>query len=515
MTRHPQTEPPTTQNGCRAEIAAVVAAISRPGEPPGAVAAAGWAAAFADAVTASTAANAAPATSVLDAVDDDIEAYWGERETDRWCRETPTLVADEAQAIALRTRAAWDVNPADMQAGWALAVGASAAARAVARHNRADAHTPSTLLPGTLGDGRRLIVSAADGCRVRLADGTVLLDASSGLYNSPLGHGHPAPAVGFLDQATSAASVNPFTCSTPVAEKVASRLLALFEMPGGRAIFAASGSEAVETAIRLAAHAASGSLHARPSTFHGITAGAAALSDIPGIRGRVSNTLHDVIQRPIAEWTAPGVGVVEPSGMTTGRAPLTAVEVDQLRQFRQAGGIVVVDEVLSGLGRTLWPGLTPTLGIPADMVVLGKGLGNGLVPVSAVLVGAQVLDACRRRGPLDHGHTHSNHPASLGAAAACLDALETTRESPDRLRIAAEAAGLELRALGWLASVPVVPRGREQMTADLLDGGLLCHLPTMAARIDRLVIAPPITITPGDLDDMLRRVAAVARQENT
>lgn len=173
---------------------------------------------------------------------------------------------------------------------------------------------------------------------------------------------------------------------------------------------------------------------------------------------------------------------------------------------------MILDEVLSGLGRTLWPGLTPAWNIPADIVVLGKGLANGLAPVSAVMVDPELIARISDAGDIDHGHTHTNHPASLGAAHGCLTALTRLTHDPNVLQRALRDAGVEARSLGWLATVDLRPTGRRHLGQVLLDAGLLGHVPTMVDPVDRLVIAPPLISSPDEIATMTSRLAAVLAQ---
>lgn len=509
----PSTPPlPSSQTPGSEHIRRAARLLSTHGEPPGAVAAAGWTAAIAAAVTASTTPEPAGpvlAADALAAVDADTVAYWSQDDqSEEWKVQTPQAVAAVAARAATDSGSALHVNPADMNAAWAMAVGAAAAAEAVANANSPARTEPRTLPGGTVEQTYLVDVSDADGCRVRTSDGRTLLDISSGLFNTPLGHRHPAPAIGFVAQASKVAAVNPFTTTSAIADRVAGRLLDLFAKPNWHAIFAGSGSEAIETALRLAMAAGGSAVHARPNAFHGITAGAASLSTHAAIRGPLEPT-PSFHHQPIHEWTGPGVGVVEPAGITWGQPTLTEDEIDQLHRFRASGGVVILDEVLSGLGRTLWPGLTTALGIPADIIVLGKGLANGLTPVSAVLVDPHAIDRIRQAGQLDHGHTHTNHPASLGAALGCLTALTQHAHNPDMLAAALDTASIPATTIGWLAVIDIPPTDRKLTAKAMLDAGLLGHLPTMVDPVQRLVIAPPLTTDQADLDEMMCRLSDV------
>lgn len=500
----------------REEVLQVAELLAAHGREPGAIAAAGWAAAQAEAVTVSAMPgehiDTAEFVGCMAAVDDDTNAYWQHADADRWQSETPTLVSEAATRIAARSDRAFFTNPADARASWALSVGAAAAARAIAYSNKPLVHDGAATIPAGHADPdlTRLVIRDAVGCRVRTVEGRVLFDLSSGLYNTPLGHRHPAPAVGFLTQATSVAATNPFVATTPVAEHVADRLRRALCLNEWSVVFAGSGSEAMETAMRFAVAVAGRIVNVRPGEFHGITAAAAALSSHHTVHYPL-RPIMDVRYTPISDWKERGVGVIEPAGVMSGQPPITEAERSQLSSFRRRGGVVVVDEVLSGLGRTMWPSLTTALRIPADIVVLGKGLANGIVPISAVLIAPEVLARVTGTGGLDHGHTHSNHAASLGAALGCLESLEAHKHDPDRLRAALDAAGVANTTIGWLASVKLTESSRATTTAALLDAGLMCHLPTMVDPVERLIVAPPLTTSDDDLADMAQRLADVQR----
>jgi adenosylmethionine-8-amino-7-oxononanoate aminotransferase len=147
------------------------------------------------------------------------------------------------------------------------------------------------------------------------------------------------------------------------------------------------------------------------------------------------------------------------------------------------------------------------------MYVLGKGLTNGVASVSALVISEHVADALQSRGALDFGHTHSNHPAGLAAAAATLSSLSTVNHSEQHqiLVSAFRALGVPLKGTGFLLTSPGSPVSRERLMQALSTVRLVSHSPTTASTIDQITIAPPITITEVEAADLASRVLAVRR----
>lgn len=504
-----------------ASIKELIDACAEARQPPGAVAAAAVVAAVAAAVgqagDVAGESHAAWRRLVADALrdaDSDIEAYWGASVAASV--DTPQAVSKTASRIAAMTAGIDEGNRADLGVAYLLSVAAAAAASLVARYNKPEPNLmgeAALLRPAAKMRSAPLVtIARAQGCYVYDEAHDKWFDASSGMWNVPLGHGHPAPLAAMLDQAARLSATDPFQTDSAVVEAAARRIRDYCEYPRAKVIFGSSGSEVIEIAMRLglAALPADAPVWAMPSAFHGSTAGAAALSAFDAVWGPLPHSAKWPRTATPAHWTAPGLAFAEPLSPSSGYEPLAREDVEQIRRFQRDGGILVMDEITTGLGRAGNPLAAPSAGIQPDMTAVGKGLGNGLIPVSALLVDADVAHRAIGDRAIDYGHTHTNHV--LAAASAVIDTLSSLRypQRSGALRAACGRAGLAVRGSGFLAVISGRPVDRQTVLNALTSARLLCHLPTMSELISQLVLAPPLTATDGELDDLIERAGMVA-----
>jgi adenosylmethionine-8-amino-7-oxononanoate aminotransferase len=502
-------------------LTALLERIAKFGSPPGAVAATALVGAIAAAVAHSALETetwdwGVLITNILRAGDADTEAYWHTGGTEAWKRYTPMEVSRQASEIFATALTSRGGNRTDFQVARLLALASQAASSLVAERNlrpqtsgRSYAHL---LLAGCTFDAiPGLKAVDANRCWIIDESGVEWFDATSGLWNVPLGHGHPAPLGGFLTQAIQVAATNPFSTVTPIAEDVAGQVTSLLGFDGGKCFFCSSGSEAVEVALRFgfASTPANGPVWSLPSAFHGSTAGAAMLSGFPSIRAPLP--ARSWLGEPChpRNWTAPGVAFVEALSLSGGLESLTVEMAEQICRFQRAGGIVVADEIASGLGRTTWPVAYHGVRMDPDIVVLGKGLANGVAPLSCVVVSERVANLVAKCGVVDFGHTHSNHPASLGAARetiATLGALDHEKRAIEFSNILTRA-GFKHKAAGVSAVLYGNRLVRREEVIDALNSAhVLCHIPTVQHEIRHLILAPPLNISGDELADLEERL---------
>jgi acetylornithine/succinyldiaminopimelate/putrescine aminotransferase len=366
---------------------------------------------------------------------------------------------------------------------------------------------------GPLGDpGRPPIVWAhAEGATVLDADGRAYLDLSSGFGVAAVGHRNPRVVEAVREQAGRLLHGLGDLHPTDVRVRLAERLAAVAPFGLTRMLLALTGSGAVELALKTALLATGRKgLVSFENGYHGTGMGALAVCGWPEFREPFSPWLPPASVVPWGE--VPDLGsevacvVVEPMQGRGGVIPPPAGFLAGLRAAcDEAGALLVVDEVFTGLGRTgdLW--MCAREGVRPDLLVCGKALGGGL-PLAACLGSPELLDAAwsgRGEVAIDT-HTHLGNPLSCAAALAVLDEIE-------RQRLAQRAATLEAVVRAALPSV----RGRG------LALGLPCDaLATCSALLERGVIAvpagrsadvleisPPLTI---DEDELRRAVVAVA-----
>ena len=312
----------------------------------------------------------------------------------------------------------------------------------------------------------RLLQSAA-GMHYRTEDGREVLDGMSGLWCCNAGHCHPAIARAIAEQAAEMDYATAFGLAHPAAFQLASRLAALAPGELDAVFFANSGSEAVDTALKiaLAYHHARGEssrtrLVGRERGYHGVGFGGTSVGGIgnnrkqfgpllPGVlhlpqtysfehhaftRGQPDwgGHLADELERLIAVHHASTIAavIVEPFAGSAGVLPPPVGYLERLREITSAHGILLVfDEVIAAFGRVGTAFAAERFGVAPDIVTVAKGITSGTVPMGAVLVRGDVRDAIVDAAPdaieFFHGYTYSGHPLACAAAMATLDVYES------------------------------------------------------------------------------------------
>jgi len=303
---------------------------------------------------------------------------------------------------------------------------------------------------------------SGNGVYLQLSDGRLILDGSSGAAVSSVGHGNQEVIKGICDQAQklSFAHSSFYTCDP--AEELAELIIRSSEGAFSKALFLQSGSEAVESALKLARqyHVYRGqpervNIIGRMNSYHGNTLGALAAGNNPSRRSVFAPLLGPAfhhLQRCfydkdgqgftekeyedslIAEYEAMfqrlghntiAAVIVEPVvGATLGSVPATAGYLPRLVELCKSHGILTIfDEVMCGMGRTgtlhAWQGLG---GVAPDLQTIGKGLGAGYQPLSAVLIGSSVYDVFQEHSKGSNafvsGHTFQGHAMACAGALA-------------------------------------------------------------------------------------------------
>jgi acetylornithine/N-succinyldiaminopimelate aminotransferase len=375
------------------------------------------------------------------------------------------------------------------------------------------------------------------GCRVWDADGREYTDLLAGIAVSALGHAHPA----LVEAVTRQVSAIAHTSNLALHEGevvLAERILELLGTGGrpaeGRVFFANSGAEANEAAIKLVRRRQGSSrpvIVAAADGFHGRTMGALAITGKSSIRMAFGPFGLDVRFVPFGDAGAlrsavgPDCAAVflEPCQGEAGVVPAPA---GYLRAARaacdEAGALLVLDEIQSGIGRTgAWFAHQRESVLP-DVVTLAKGLGGGL-PIGAC-VGLGDCGAVLGQG--DHGSTFGGNPVACAAALAVLDVIERDGLLGQAERVGGQlAAGITaaghpmvsgVRGRGlWLAIV-LTARAAAEAEAACREAGYLVN----AVQPDAIRLAPPLILSDAEaakftseLPGILDRAAARAMQE--
>ncbi|MDQ1394124.1 MAG: hypothetical protein QOF30_3101 [Acidimicrobiaceae bacterium] len=308
---------------------------------------------------------------------------------------------------------------------------------------------PAFLHPFARPAARReafLEIVSASGAEVVGADGRRYIDALASLWYCNVGHGRVEIADAVAAQMRRLDTFHTFDRFTnPVADALAERLTALAPMPDARVFLTSGGSEAVETAVKLArlaqfraGHPERAVIVSRRPSYHGVTYAAMTATGLPANREGFGPLVPDVVQVPFDDLAAldalPEAAegriaavIAEPVIAAGGVHPVPPAYLAGLRERCDSwGAYLILDEVVCAFGRLgEWWGATH-FGVRPDLVTFAKGVTSGYLPLGGVLVGPAV------RAPLEvddafvlrHGYTFSGHPVTAAAALANIDVLE-------------------------------------------------------------------------------------------
>jgi beta-alanine--pyruvate transaminase len=304
------------------------------------------------------------------------------------------------------------------------------------------------------------MLAKAEGMHYWTPDGRQILDAVAGLWCVNAGHGRKEISEAVSRQIATMEYAPPFQMGHPTAFQLANAVASWLPRDMGHVFFTNSGSESVDTALKiaLAYHRARGEgsrtrFIGRERGYHGVGFGGISVggmvnnrkwfgSMLPGVdhlphthdlaknaytRGLPEHGAHlaDELERIVALHDASNIAavIVEPVAGSTGVLIPPKGYLERLRSICTRHGILLIfDEVITGFGRLGSPFGTSFFGVQPDMITMAKGLTNGAIPMGAVAASAQVYDAFMQ-GPegaieLFHGYTYSAHPVACAAGIA-------------------------------------------------------------------------------------------------
>ncbi|HXX84407.1 MAG TPA: aspartate aminotransferase family protein [Casimicrobiaceae bacterium] len=408
------------------------------------------------------------------------------------------------------------------------------------------------------------MVVRAEGMYVWNDRGEKLIDGSSGMFCVNAGHGRKEIAEAVGAQLRELDFIAPFTRGHPKQFELATRVAELTPGDLNRIFFVNSGSEAVDTAMKvaLAYHQARGQggrnmFVSRERAYHGVNFGGVSLAGMVNNRRRFGLTLpgiahmrhthikenlytqgegtHGVelaedLMRFVNLYGAENIAAcfVEPIAGSTGCLVPPKGYLKRLREICDAHGILLVfDEVICGFGRTGSTFAAQSFGVTPDLMTMAKGLTNGAQPMGAVAVSERIHDTivgAAAEGAIEffHGYTYSGHPGACAAGLATLDIYKReglfergaalSRYFLDALwTLKGLPAVSDLRGYGMFAAVDVQPAGApgsrgHALQKKLFDSGL--HL---KATGDCVIVAPPLIAEKAHVDaivDILRNTLA-------
>lgn len=418
-------------------------------------------------------------------------------------------------------------------------------------------HTKADLPMAVGGEGAWLID----------ADGKRYLDASGGAAVSCLGHSDPDVIAAIKAQADTLAYAHTAFFTSPPAEALAEKLVNLAPEGIERVYYVSGGSEAMESAIKLArqyfleiGQKERRNVIARWQSYHGNTIGALSAGGNRWRRAQFSPYMVEAMHHvsPCHAWRDKHEGesdaaygdrlaaeleakiielgpdtvaafIAEPVvGATMGAVPPVEGYFKKIKAVCERHGVLLIlDEVMCGMGRTGTMFACEQDGIAPDMIAIAKGLGAGYQPIGALLVAGRIYDAIEAgTGFFQHGHTYIGHPMATAAALAVVEKisrpemLAQVRERGAQLREGLEArfgqhphvgdirgrglfVGLEL-VEDRQSKAPFAPERKlaARVKAEGMARGLACYPMNGTidgARGDHILLAPPFIVTPEEI----------------
>jgi beta-alanine--pyruvate transaminase len=409
------------------------------------------------------------------------------------------------------------------------------------------------------------ILTKASGMHYWSADGRQILDAVAGLWCVNAGHGRREITEAVARQLETMDYAPPFNMGHPSAYELANRVAALAPAGLDHVFFVNSGSEAVDTALKIAIgyHAVRGEARrtrivGRVRGYHGVSFAGISVGGIAANRKMWSGTLlpnvdhlphtHDLarnafsrglpqhgaelaneLEKIIALQDASTIAavIVEPIAGSTGVLLPPVGYLQRLRDICTKHGILLIfDEVITGFGRTGSPFAAQEFGITPDIITCAKGLTNGAVPMGAAIVSKTIYDAFMK-GPdgieIFHGYTYSGHPTACAAGLATLDiyARENLLTRAKTVAKEWEEACQSLRGLPHVIDVrhyglilglefdPIAgkPGARAfDVFTKCFERGLLVR-----QTADILAFSPPLIIEPKHIDQIFETLRSVLK----
>jgi len=410
------------------------------------------------------------------------------------------------------------------------------------------------------------LVRSGKGAYLTMQDGRRVFDCLSGLWSTPLGHGHPAVVSAVQEQLGELDYAPAFQLGHAKVFKLATRVAAMSPEGLDRVFFTNSGSEAVDTALKMAIayHQARGDARrvriiGRERGYHGVGIGGISVGGIgPNRRNFTSLSAPHVdhlphtynpqfmafsrgqpnwgahlandLERIVALHDASTIAavIVEPMQGSTGVIVPPVGYLDILREICTRHGILLIfDEVITGFGRCGANFAAQRLGVTPDMITFAKAVTNGVIPLGGVVAHRDIHDAMmtgpERAIEFFHGYTYSGHPVACAAALASLEVLEREHLVARAAELGAvlenavhslrdEAHVADIRNFGVAAAVELKPvAGQPGLRAFQafergIDAGILLRFTG-----DTLALAPPFISTDDEIRHMVDSLRGVLR----
>jgi beta-alanine--pyruvate transaminase len=410
------------------------------------------------------------------------------------------------------------------------------------------------------------LLAKASGMHFWTPEGREILDGIAGLWCVNAGHGRPKIVQAIAEQAAEMDYAPPFQMAHPKAFELAEKLVRLTPPGLSKVFYTNSGSESVDTALKMAIayHRVRGEgartrLIGRERGYHGVNFGGISVGGMVANRKMFGTLLagvdhirhtHDLarnaysvgqpahgaeladdLERLVALHDASTIAavIVEPVAGSTGVLIPPQGYLQRLREICDKHGILLIfDEVITGFGRTGQPFAAQTFGVTPDIMTVAKGITNGCVPMGAVFVKQEIHDAFMQ-GPehlieFFHGYTYSAHPL---ACAAALGTLETYADD-GLLTRASQMQGyfadalhalkglphvIDIRSIGLVGGIELQPLPGEpakrafNVFLDCWEQGVLIR-----TTGDTVALSPPLIIEKSQIDRIVGTIATALKR---
>jgi beta-alanine--pyruvate transaminase len=401
------------------------------------------------------------------------------------------------------------------------------------------------------------LITRSEGMYLWNQNGARLIDGSSGLFNVAAGHGRREIADAVHAQMLQNDYTAPFQLGQPASFALAAKLCGLLPEPFNHVFFTNSGSESVDTALKMvmAYHRARGQSQrlrfvSRERAYHGVNIGGVSLSGMvrnretfPVVMPNVVTIRHtwdldqaftrgqpergaelaDDLQRHCETYGGATIAAVfvEPIAGSTGTLVPPKNYLERLRAICDRHGILLVfDEIITGFGRLGAPFAADAFGVMPDIITMAKALTNGAIPMGAVAASDEVYETITNAAEgtaieFFHGYTYSGHPAACAAGLATLRIYEEEglfKRAADMSAYFLDAIWSlrdlsvirDLRGYGMMAGVEVFPedgkpgaRGNELQKRLFWNG---CHVKWTG---DTAIVAPSFVAERAHIDEII------------
>jgi beta-alanine--pyruvate transaminase len=413
---------------------------------------------------------------------------------------------------------------------------------------------------------RPRLFSKAEGMHYYTPDGRKVLDATAGLFCVNAGHARKPIVEAIQRTAANLDFAPPFQYGHPEQFKLSSLLTLMAPGDLDYVLYANSGSEAVDTALKvaLAYHKAKGQgartrFIGRERGYHGVNFGGISVGGMVNNRKAFGNMLVGVDHIPATynrdkqaftkgepDWgietldelnriinlhdaSTIAAVIVEPVAGSTGCLPPPKGYLKKLREITEKHGILLIlDEVITGFGRLGHGFAAERYGIVPDMITFAKGVTNAAVPLSGVLCRKGIYEA-HMQGPeylveLFHGYTYSGHPLAVAAGVATLNLykdeglFERAKQmegmfADAMMSLKGQPNVADIRPIGMMAGIDLDPtpgkpgdRGYRAIESMYHDHDIYVRV-----TMDTLIVSPPLIATESDIGEITDRIKKVLK----